>query len=229
MKKKILFIDDDKEYGEVLKRFLEDDGYFVDYYENELLAIQKANDTVYDLVIVDLYLTSLSGFQVMEALRKARGNTRVILLTSSGSDNDEVNGLEKGGDDYIRKSTAFSILSQRVKRVLEIDKKNHSKYSYLEDEFEDIKVDIIDHTVKKNDVIIELSFLEFELLCYFLKNKGSVLSRQNILEDVWKVDLEVVEIEPRTIDTHIKKLRSKLDITSIYAIRGIGYRWYEGK
>lgn len=228
MNEKILLIDDDKEYGELLKGFLTSDGYNVDYYYDEFAGVKQASEEKYDLIIVDLQLTSLSGFQVIELVHKTQPNMKMIVLTSSARDSDEITGLEKGADDYIRKSTSFSIMSQRVKKILVAAKNTPTPTNeILSDESQKLELNIKKHTVKKSGKIIDLAFLEFELLIYFLKHKGEVLKREVILRDVWKIDLDQMEIDPRTVDSHVKKLRSKLGINSIYSIRGIGYRWCE--
>ena len=228
MNEKILLIDDDKEYGELLKGFLIADGYNVDYYNDEFAGIKQANEQKYDLIIVDLQLTSLSGFQVIELVRKTQPNMKMIVLTSSARDSDEITGLEKGADDYIRKSTSFSIMSQRVKKILIAAKNTPTPTNeILADDRQKLELNIEKHTVKKAGKMIDLAFLEFELLSYFLKHKGEVLKREAILRDVWKIDLDQMEIDPRTVDSHVKKLRSKLGVNSIYSIRGIGYRWCE--
>lgn len=228
MSEKILLIDDDKEYGVLLTDFLVADGYHVDYYSDELAGVKQAGVRKYDLIIVDLQLNSLSGFQVIELVRKTQPNMRMIVLTSSALDSDEVKGLEKGADDYIRKSTSFLVMSQRIKKILRTAKTvPQPNGKVLSDIGQDLEVNIDKHTVKKAGKAVELAFLEFELLSYFLKHKGELLKREDILRDVWKIDVDQMEIDPRTVDSHVKKLRSKLGINAIYSIRGIGYRWCE--
>ena len=174
------------------------------------------------LVLLDIMLPDEDGLQI---LKKLRGNTStkkvpVIMLTAKGTEYDKVVGLDSGADDYIPKPFGMMELVSRIKAVL-----RRTEPVKDENVFEagSISVDIDKHLVMADGKEVTLTLKEFELLCYLLKNKGFVLSRDKILSRIWGYDIDV---ETRTVDVHIRTLRQKLGGCGemIETVRGVGYR-----
>ncbi|MDF9866741.1 two-component system response regulator VanR [Bacilli bacterium PM5-3] len=224
--KKILFIDDDTEYARMIIDLLKELNYNVDYSSSSIEGLEMAKKINYDLVIADLYLDKLNGNQIAEMLKVYREDAKVIILTNSTNPSDEVRGLQVGVDDYVKKDVSFEILVERIKRLIQ-DKKTSMSIKTIKSDVEQIKIDRENRIVKKDDVEVHLTMLEFDLLVYLLKNKNQLLSREQIIEKVWKVPADSLHVDLRTVDAHIKNLRSKLALSSIVSVRGIGYRWHE--
>ncbi len=177
-----------------------------------------------DLVLLDVMLPEENGLEILGKLKNER-NTRdipVILLTARDSDGDIVQGLDSGADDYITKPFGMSILVSRINAVLRrCAEKSSDTGNVLE--AGKITVDMDAHTVKSNGTEVSLTVKEFSLLAVLLKNRGKVLSREELLDSIWNID---AEIESRTVDVHVKTLRQKLkDENLIETVRGIGYRY----
>ena len=223
----ILFIDDDKDFGEIFTELLKENSYVIDYANKAMdgLALEKQKE--YDLIILDLYLDKLTGIQMVELIRKHNSDSKIIILTNSAADQDELNGLQIGVDEYLRKNTSFEIMLQRIKSVLKNKTSNVNNSLLLFSKTENISVDTTNKLVKKDEELIRATQLEIDLLSYFLKNKNNLLKREDIFREVWKLAPDEVFISSRTVDVHVKNLRKKLNIKSIHSIRGLGYRWYE--
>lgn len=224
---KILFIDDDTEFGETFSELLLDNGYDVDYINNVSEALKKEKEKGYDLIIIDLYLEKFTGVQVVELIRNHNNTSKIMIMTNSIDDQDEIRLLRLGIDEYLRKNTSFFVMLERIRKVLISQKSQNIDDLILQDKNEKVVVDINKHLVEKEGSNIYLTHLEYDLLIYLLKNKNVLLSRESILENVWKLKEEEVHIDSRTVDVHIKNLRRKLKVTAIHSIRGVGYRWYE--
>ena len=224
---KILFIDDDQDFGKVFSTLLRENEYEVEYASEAMVGLDLEKQNNYDLIIIDLYLEKFTGIQVAELIRSHNGKSRIMIMTNSIDDQDEVRALQLGIDEYLRKNTSFAVMLQRIKKVLETPTKNTEQIIILESKQEKIKVDIENHAVEKQDKIIHLTHLEFDLLVYLLKNRNVLVSRELILEKVWKLKQDEVFIDSRTVDVHIKNLRRKLNVSAIHSVRGLGYRWHE--
>ena len=172
------------------------------------------------LIILDVMMPKLDGWQVC---REIRSNSKIpiIMLTAKDDEQDELLGFELGVDEYVSKTASMKILMARVEAILRRTVKEDSN-SVLEEA--GIRIDQAAHIVTIDDRPIELSVKEFELLVYFLKNKGIALSREKILNGVWNYDYYG---DPRTIDTHVKKLRSKMGEKGkfIITIWAYGYKF----
>ena len=165
-------------------------------------------------------MPKMDGWEVCKEIRKF-SKVPIIMLTAKSEENDELKGFELGVDEYISKPFSPKILVARVDAILRRANKIGADMTI---EAGDIKVDKAAHIVKVKDKEIELSFKEFELLTYFIENKGIALSRENILNNVWNYDYFG---DARTIDTHVKKLRSKLGDCGDYikTVWGMGYKF----
>lgn len=172
------------------------------------------------LIILDVMMPKMDGWEVCKEIRKF-SKVPIIMLTAKSEENDELKGFELGVDEYISKPFSPKILVARVDAILRRANKIGADMTI---EAGDIKIDKAAHIVKVKDKEIELSFKEFELLTYFIENKGIALSRENILNNVWNYDYFG---DARTIDTHVKKLRSKLGDCGDYikTVWGMGYKF----
>ena len=220
-KLKILVVDDESRMRKLVKDFLEREGHII----IEAADGMEAMDIFYEnkdiaLIILDVMMPRMDGWQVCREVR-ALSQVPIIMLTARGEERDELQGFELGVDEYISKPFSPKILVARVNAFL---KRGRAAAS---EDLIDAGVIVIDkaaHLVKIDDVPIDLSVKEFELLTYFVENQKMALSREKILNNVWDYDYFG---DARTIDTHVKKLRSKLGEKGNYikTIWGMGYKF----
>lgn len=218
---KILVVDDEERMRKLVNDFLTRKQYKVVEAADGEEAINlfiKNND--FDLIILDVMMPKMDGWEVCREIRKL-SKVPIIMLTAKSEESDELLGFELGVDEYISKPFSPRILVARVDAILR--RTNNIDQGEIE-QAGDIEINKAAHIVKVKGEIVELSFKEFELLTYFVKNKGLALSRENILNNVWNYDYFG---DARTIDTHVKKLRSKLGEKGEYikTIWGMGYKF----
>ena len=211
---KVLMVDDESRMRKLVSDFLTRKGYEV------IEAGDGDEDKDIALVILDVMMPKMNGWDVCKEIRK-NSNVPIIMLTAKSDEASELNGFDCGADEYISKPFSPKILTARVDALI------RRSYSIDSSEIIDVGGIIINkaaHIVKINDEEIELSFKEFELLTYFVDNKGIALSREKILNNVWNYDYFG---DARTIDTHVKKLRKKLGDKGDYikTIWGMGYKF----
>ena len=217
---KVLMVDDESRMRKLVSDFLTRKGYEVIEAGDGEEAIDKFyEDKDIALVILDVMMPKMNGWDVCKEIRK-NSNVPIIMLTAKSDEASELNGFDCGADEYISKPFSPKILTARVDALI------RRSYSIDSSEIIDVGGIIIKaaHIVKINDEEIELSFKEFELLTYFVDNKGIALSREKILNNVWNYDYFG---DARTIDTHVKKLRKKLGDKGDYikTIWGMGYKF----
>lgn len=226
-KKKVLVVDDEQHIIELIKFNLESNGFDVIESDNGEQAIQIAEEEIPNVIILDLMLPGIDG---LEACKRIRMNEKtsgipIIMVTAKGEETDKVLGLELGADDYLTKPFSVRELLARIKAVLR-------RFESIPKEVEkiikvnDIAIDVEKHEVTKGGKKIELTLKEFELLRILAKNRGKVLSRNFLLDEVWGYDYFG---ETRTVDVHIRHLRKKIEDQDKYpiyleTIRGIGYK-----
>lgn len=220
-KLKILVVDDESRMRKLVKDFLEREGHII----IEAADGMEAMDIFYEnkdiaLIILDVMMPRMDGWQVCREVR-ALSQVPIIMLTARGEERDELQGFELGVDEYISKPFSPKILVARVNAILK-----RGRAAASEDLIGAgvIVIDKAAHLVKIDDVPIDLSVKEFELLTYFVENQKMALSREKILNNVWDYDYFG---DARTIDTHVKKLRSKLGEKGNYikTIWGMGYKF----
>ena len=220
-KTKILVVDDESRMRKLVKDFLARQGYTV----LEAADGMEAMDYFYAdkdiaLIILDVMMPKMDGWQVCREIRM-HSKVPIIMLTARSEERDELQGFDLGVDEYISKPFSPKILVARVEAIL-----RRTQGSGNADEISagGIVVDKAAHTVMSDGSPVDLSFKEFELLTYFMENQGIALSREKILNNVWNYDYFG---DARTIDTHVKKLRSKLGDKGEYikTIWGIGYKF----
>lgn len=220
-KLKILVVDDESRMRKLVRDFLVKSNYEVVEAEDGVAALDiffESNDI--DLVILDVMMPKMDGWQVCREIR-AYSKVPIIMLTAKADERDELQGFEMGVDEYISKPFSPKILVARVEAIL---RRTSQVTADRLLEAGGIRVDKAAHSVTVDGQAVELSYKEFELLSYFMENKGIALSREKILNSVWNYDYFG---DARTIDTHVKKLRSKMGKKGdlIKTIWGMGYKF----
>jgi DNA-binding response OmpR family regulator len=222
---KILIIEDDKAILMGLKDDLEYEGYEVSFSMDGKEGLKKAMDEKFQLIILDILLPGLNGFEVCKKLRETGNETPVLMLTAAKTEEmDKVTGLELGADDYVTKPIGSRELVARVKAILRrVRQKEKIPESY---EFGNVAVDFKSHEVSKAGKKLHLTALEFNLLSFFIEHKGEVVTRDAMLDEAWGDAI----VSPRTIDPHIVHLRQKLEDDPanpeyIVSVRGVGYKF----
>ncbi len=226
-KEKILIVDDEEHICELIKFNLENNGYKCICALNGIDGLEKVKEEKPDLVLLDLMLPGMDGYDVCKEIKKDDNiaNTSIIMITAKGDELDKVLGLELGADDYITKPFSVREMVARVKAVLRRKTTiNIKSKSYA---LGNIIVDFEKHSLTKEGRKIELTLKEFELLEVLIKNKGRVMTRDFLLDRIW--GYEYIG-ETRTVDVHIRHLRKKIEDDDknpkyIETIRGIGYRF----
>lgn len=220
---KVLVVDDEARMRKLISDFLK----MKEYQVLEAGDGEEAIDIFFQnpdiaLVILDVMMPKMDGWEVLKTLRE-HSRTPVIMLTARGEESDELKGFSYGADEYISKPFSPKILLARVDAILRRSGENQEETL----EIGGIRIDKSAHSVKVDGKEVDLSFKEYELLVYFVENKGIALSREKILNNVWNYDYFG---DARTIDTHVKKLRAKLRDRgdSIKTVWGMGYKFVVG-
>lgn len=218
---KILVVDDESRIRKLVRDFLLKEGYQVLEAGDGIEAL----DVFYEhkdiaLILLDVMMPNIDGWEVCREIR-THSKVPIIMLTARGDERDELKGFELGVDEYISKPFSPKILMARVEAVL---RRTNAMETEAAMDAGGIKIDKAAHTVFIGEELIELSYKEFELLVYFAENQGIALSREKILNHVWNYDYFG---DARTIDTHVKKLRSKLKGKGDYikTVWGMGYKF----
>jgi DNA-binding response OmpR family regulator len=225
--KKILVVDDEKKIVDIVKAYLERDGYRIIVAYDGRLALQMAKSESPDLIVLDLMLPEVSGWDVCRTLR-TESNVPIIMLTALDDDSDKILGLELGADDYVVKPFNPKELVSRVRAVLRRSESAAIKTKRIE--ITGLTIDLEKHEVRRGDKLLELTPTEFELLRVLAEAPGRVYNRMQLLD---KVQGSAYEGYERAIDSHIKNLRKKVEPDPdlpkyIITVRGIGYKLAEG-
>jgi len=219
---KILLIEDDKEVVDFISRGMKKNGHEVSVEMNGKDGLIKATTEEHDVIITDRMLPALDGLTIIKTLRAAGNETPIIILSTLGDVDDRVKGLRSGSDDYLVKPFAFSELLARVE-ILE-KRNNKIDLNYIKLKADDLDMDLLKRTVVRSGKEIALQSREFELLEYMLRNKGQLVTRTMLLENVWDYNFD-----PQTniIDVHMSRLRNKIDKgfdkPIIRTVRGAGF------
>jgi len=218
---RILLVEDDTGASRFIRKGLHEEGYTVDVAFDGEEGLHLATSQNYDLIIMDVMLPEMSGFEALKSARKKGVMTPVIFLTARDEKEDVVHGLELGADDYLIKPFSFPELLARIKAVLRRGQKD-IELSMLT--VADLSLSIFNRTARRAEKDIELSAKEFSLLEYLMRNAGQILTRTMILEHVWGYDFDT---SSNIIDVHINRLRMKIDrdfqTKLIHTIKGVGY------
>jgi heavy metal response regulator len=216
---RILLVEDEEKVASFIKKGLEEEFYAVDRAEDGKEGLLLAASNNYDLVILDVMLPGMNGIEVCRRLREKEIRKPILMLTAMDSVDKRVEGLESGADDYLTKPFAYAELLARVRALL-----RRAADSIAELVLDDLTIDILARRVFRGGSEILLTPKEFAMLEYFMRNKGRVLSRTQIIENVWGYTFD-----PNTnvVDVHIKALREKIDSHQasklIQTVRGTGY------
>lgn len=217
---KLLVIEDDQRTAELLHRGLTQAGFVVDVCANGLDGAEQAVTGHYGLIILDVMLPGLDGWGVLDAIRAKGVGAAILMLTAREAVDDRVKGLNGGADDYVCKPFAFSELLARIRTLLR--RVMHEQPSEME--FEGVRVDARRHRVTRNDVQLDLTAKEFQLLDLLMQHRGEVLSKVFISEHLWDMNFDG---DSNVLEVHIGRLRAKIDAPFerkiVHTVRGRGY------
>lgn len=216
---RVMIVEDDLDIQELLQNFLQEAGYDITIANDGVEAITIFSQKQFDLILLDIMLPKIDGFSVCELIRK-QSQVPIIMLTALSGEEEQIRGLDLQVDDYITKPFSMPVLIRKIAAVLRrstmLPGQEHQTISY-----KNLILDLDSYTALVNGNSHELTQREFEVLRELLLNQGRVLTRQNLLDRLWKYDFYGDE---RVVDTHIKNLRKKLGINFIQTIRGVGYK-----
>lgn len=228
---RLLLVDDEDRIRRLLKMYLEKEGYIIEEAADGHEAIEKALDIDYDLIVLDLMMPGIDGIEVCKQIREKKA-TPIIMLTAKGEEVNRVQGFEVGTDDYIVKPFSPREVVLRVKALL----RRSSQATFIQPEtsvknlivFDHLTIDNDAHRVTADGKEVNLTPKEYELLCYLAKTPDKVYDREQLLREVWHYDFFG---DLRTVDTHVKRLREKLNRVSsqaakmIVTVWGVGYKF----
>ena len=217
---RILVVEDEKDLNNIITKHLKKNNFSVDSVFNGEEALEYLDYGTYDLIILDIMLPKVNGYEVIKKLREHKNEIAVLMLTARDSIEDKIKGLDLGADDYLIKPFDFGELLARIRALVRRKYGNTSNTM----EIDDLCIDIAKKTVVRGGKNIELTGKEYEVLEYLIQNKGHVLSRDKIRDSVWDYGYEG---ESNIIDVLIKNIRKKIDIGNskplIHTKRGLGY------
>ncbi len=218
---KILVVEDDRKIAGSLRRGLESEGFTVETAERGDEGLWLAQESQFDLILLDILLPGRNGYQVCADLRAAGNWTPVLMLTAKDGELDEAEGLDTGADDYLTKPFSFAVLLARVRALLR--RAAHRDVTTVA--AGDLRVDPARRRVYRGDVEIELTAREFDVLHYLMRRSGEVASKIEILDGVWDFAFEG---DPNIVEVYVARLRKKVDVpfgrNGIETVRGSGYR-----
>lgn len=220
----ILVVDDEQDLLDLIEYNLKKEGFDVIKAEDGMEGINLAREHTPDLVLLDIMMPKMDGLEVCEIVRSDSDlkNIPIIFLTARGDEKMEVEGLDKGGDDYITKPISTTKLVSRIKAVLR--RFDGMKQSGNILNIHDLEIDRDRYIVTKDEEEFHLPRKEFQLLYFLASRKGIVMDRQTLLNEVWGDNVYVVD---RTVDVHVRKIREKLGAEYIETVKGVGYRFKE--
>ncbi|MDV3427286.1 MAG: response regulator transcription factor [Bacillota bacterium] len=217
---KILVVDDEVRMRKLIKDYFKREGFEVSEADNGISALDTFNKGSFDLIILDIMMPFMDGYAVCKEIRK-KSTIPIIFLTAKSEDEDKLTGYSLEADDYMTKPFSPKILVAKAKAII---KRNMGLNDNNKISINGIVIDEASYKVTVNEEELTLSKKEYEILLYFLKNKNIVLTRENLIENIWGYDFEG---EIRTVDTLVKRLREKLldKADMIVTVRGVGYKF----
>lgn len=215
----ILIVEDDMDIQELLREFLKEAGYEVTSASDGIEAMDLFAKNEFDLILLDIMLPKIDGFGVCELIRK-QSQVPIIMLTALGGEEEQIRGLDLQVDDYITKPFSVPILIRKIAAVLRRSSQAQEE-GHKTIEYQNLSLDLDNYTATVDGTAYELTQREFEVLRELLTHQGRIMTRQNLLDKLWRYDFYGDE---RVVDTHIKNLRKKLGIEFIQTVRGVGYK-----
>ena len=221
----VLIIEDEEAILLALEDDLRAEGYAVASATDGPSGLRMAEEHAFDLIVLDIMLPGMNGFEVCKRLRQNGVTTPILILTAKSQEIDKVLGLELGADDYVTKPFSRRELLARVKAILR--RKANQPEGMEACSFGDVEVDFNKYQARKAGKAVHLTRLEYDLLRFLIEHREGVVSRDEILEEVWE---DATAVYPRTVDTHVGRLRKKLEDDPgvpryILGVRGVGYRF----
>ena len=217
---RVLVVEDERDLNNIITKYLKKNNFNVDNVFDGEEALDYLNSTEYDLVILDIMMPKINGYEVLKTMRKENNDTPVLMLTAKDGIDDKVKGLDLGADDYLIKPFDFDELSARIRATTRRKFGNTTNILQIDN----LIIDINKKIVTRAGINIELTAKEYEVLVYLIQNKGHILSRDKIRDGVWNFDYEG---ESNIIDVIIKNIRKKIAIGDskdlIFTKRGLGY------
>lgn len=218
---RILVAEDERELNSIIAKRLADEDYAVDSVFDGKNALEYMLTTSYDIVLLDVMMPGMDGFEVLKRYRAEGGTSPVLFLTARDAVSDRVRGLDSGGDDYLVKPFAFQELFARMRVLL---RRNDGKNKSSVLQVGDLSLDTSSHRAVRRGREIELSSKEFSILEFLMRNEGAILSRESIRGHIWSWDYDG---ESNVVDVYIRYLRKKIDegesVKLIHTVRGSGY------
>ena len=219
---RILIIEDERKLAEAIAGGLRENDYEVVIAHTGETGLKQLHDNAIDLILLDVMLPRVGGLEVLREIRRGGFKIPVLILTSKGTVEDRVRGLDSGADDYLAKPFAFAELLARVRALHR--RANPESPSILK--LADLRMDTRGRTVVRGDLTIDLTGREYELLEYLLLNRGAVVSREMVARDVWKTTVRYTSLD-NVIDVHIARIRRKIDdpftVKLLHTVRGVGF------
>ncbi len=216
MKTKILVVEDEVQILEMISEILKSNDYEVITAVDGVDGYEKYKQYDIDMVLTDVMMPNMDGFQLVKLIRSRDEQIPIILLTALDDEGNEVKGFDYGINDYISKPFSFTIL---LKRIAAQEK---SRHNHLVLKLDAIEIDIDAHVAKVDDLAVDLTVKEFEILAFLMQNANRVVTREQILDEVWGYD-HYGDI--RNVDTHMKNLRRKIEDRNIKTVQGVGYNF----
>ena len=218
---RVLVVEDETRLAEGLRRGFEAEGFAVDVAANGTDGLWLARENQYSVIVLDIMLPGISGYRICETLRAERDWTPILMLTAKDGEWDQVEALDTGADDYLTKPFSYAVLLARVRALLRRGAADRPAVL----EAGDVRLDPASHVVWRGDVVIDVTAREFAVLEYLMRRKGQIVSKREVLDNVWDADFEG---DSNIVEVYVRHLRNKLDRpfdrAAIETLRGSGYR-----
>ena len=218
---RILVVEDDKGTARFIQKGLSEEGFITDVVSGGEEGMFMATTEIYDLIIMDVMLPEINGFEVLKGIRQKGVSTPVLFLTAKDEKEDIIHGLNLGADDYLVKPFAFAELLARIRAVLRRGQIGDPTQKLI---VGDLVLDRVGRQARRKDTVIELTAKEFQLLEYMMRHPGQILTKTMILDRVWGYDFDT---QSNIIEVHVNRLRAKVDkdfsTKLIHTVRGVGY------